>query len=69
MEAATGCEKANTYNVFAADTEGNMIKNCPILKCKEKSDCCTRNFMAPDCRPFHIKVEHDAEGISSTDGM
>jgi hypothetical protein len=64
-----GCEKCNTYNVFAADSAGNMIKNCPILKCKEKSDCCTRNFLAPDCRPFKINVEHDAEGISSTDGM
>jgi hypothetical protein len=36
----TGIEIGNKYNVYAADNNGEMIKNIVLFKAKEKSDCC-----------------------------
>ena len=65
----TGFEIGNKYNVFAADNNGELIKNIVLFKAKEKSDCCQRQFCHASCRSFKIFVEHDAEGASSTEGM
>jgi hypothetical protein len=62
------CELENKYMVYAADSDGNMIKNLPLLKCREKSGICTRTCIPADCRPFTMNVEHEAKGASSTDG-
>jgi len=37
----------NTYMVYAADNDGNIIKHCPILKAKEKSNCLVRYLLHP----------------------
>lgn len=68
MEVVSGCERENKYTVFAADSDGNMIKNLPLFKCKEKSDCCSRILYPGDCRPFKMNTEHYAKGASSKDG-
>ncbi len=59
----------NKYNVYAADNNGEKLKSIVLFKAKEKSDCCMRQICPPTCRAFDIKVEHDAKGASSTDGM
>ena len=52
----TGIEIGNKYNVYAADNNGEMIKNIVLFKAKEKSDCCARNFLPGGCRPYDLRV-------------
>eukprot|EP00828_Plagiopyla_frontata_P040904 TRINITY_DN5673_c0_g1_i4.p1 TRINITY_DN5673_c0_g1~~TRINITY_DN5673_c0_g1_i4.p1 ORF type:complete len:366 (-),score=59.20 TRINITY_DN5673_c0_g1_i4:42-1139(-) len=68
-EVILGCEIENKYTVFAANSSGEKLKKVPIFKAKEKSGCLERNCLAGNCRPFKVKVEHDAEGPSSNDGQ
>ena len=42
MEAISGCETENKYEVFAADKDGDISKKMTLFKCKEKSDCLMR---------------------------
>lgn len=58
LEALTGCQIENKYKVYAykptSEYEGEIGKE--YFKCKESSDCCKRNFLSPDCRPFEVGV-------------
>ena len=42
LEAFTGCETENKYEVFASDKDGDKQKKMTLFKCKEKSDCLMR---------------------------
>lgn len=55
-EILTGCQQANTYNVYPLSKDGDK-KGAKLFKCKEQSDCCARVCLAPDCRPFTMKVK------------
>jgi len=46
LEAITGCETENKYEVFAADKDGDKKKKLILFKCKEKSGCCERQFLS-----------------------
>lgn len=58
LEALTGCETANTYNVFqlGSDGAGNPANQVPLFKCKEKSSCCARLCMSGADRPFDMYI-------------
>jgi hypothetical protein len=55
LEALTGCEQGNTYNVFPLGKDGDK-KGKKIFKCKEKSSCFAKQCMSGDCRPFQLKI-------------
>jgi hypothetical protein len=54
-EALTGCDQNNTYNVFPLSKDGEK-KGKKIFKAKEKSSFCAKQCMAPDCKPFSLKI-------------
>lgn len=60
LEALTGCETANRYYVYELNNAGGAKKK-KIFKCKEKSGCCARNCLAPDCRPFDMEIKKVAK--------
>ena len=55
MEALTGCETPNRYNVFYIDNSGQ--KNF-LFKCKEESGWFCRNCIPSGNRPFYLKMFH-----------
>lgn len=55
IEAVTGCETENKYYVYERNQHGRKMGK-PILKCKEYSNCCSRNCLPGDCRPFKMRV-------------
>jgi len=65
-EILTGCQQSNTYNVYPLSKDGDK-KGKKLFKCKESSDCCARVCLAPDCRPFTMKVKltDDDEDVDS----
>jgi hypothetical protein len=40
LEAVTGFERQNKYEIYAADNSGQKLKHQRIFKAKEKSECC-----------------------------
>jgi len=54
--------------VWAADKDGDKSKKNEMFKCKEKSNCLARICLNGDCRPFKMKIAHEAKGESNTDG-
>ena len=69
LEAMTGCEMNNTYNVFACDKDGEKKKKLRLFKCKEKSGWCQKQCLNPDARPFTMNVEHESKGGEGNDDM
>ena len=55
MEALTGCETPNRYNVFYIDNDGQKKF---LLKCKEESGWFCRNCVPSSNRPFYLKMFH-----------
>lgn len=53
LEVITGCETKNRYYVYERGNDGQRTGK-PMLRCKESSGCCARNFISGDCRPFHM---------------
>lgn len=68
LEVLTGCETENKYVVYPASETGEKLKHS-MFKAKEKSNCLARVCLNGDCRPFKVKVVHDADGPSSTEGQ
>ncbi|EAR83257.3 scramblase family protein (macronuclear) [Tetrahymena thermophila SB210] len=56
IEALTGCQTPNVYKVYPADVNGIQTSDQTIFKCKELSNCCVRQCIAPSCRPFDMAV-------------
>ncbi|KAL4469075.1 hypothetical protein ABPG72_007754 [Tetrahymena utriculariae] len=56
IQALTGCQTPNIYKVFPADINGIQTSGQTIFKCKELSNCCVRQCIAPSCRPFDMAV-------------
>jgi len=65
-EAITGCEQANSYQVFGINKEGDK-KGKALLECKEKSNCCIRLFCSPACRPFEVTINTVDENFEDLD--
>ncbi|KAM3136666.1 hypothetical protein pb186bvf_011302 [Paramecium bursaria] len=59
IEALTGCQTPNVYNVFAGNEKGHQVGNKPIFQCREKSECLQRIFLLANCRAFEINVKQD----------
>ncbi|EGR28278.1 scramblase family protein, putative [Ichthyophthirius multifiliis] len=59
LEVLLGCDFPNVYKVFAIDSNGVKIGQFPLFKCKEISNCCVRNFLPGDCRPFQMQVSNN----------
>ena len=55
LEAMTGCETENRYHVYGYDP-ATQQKKAQIFKCKEKSDCCSRQCLSGACRPFEMTI-------------
>ena len=55
LERVTGCERSNVYEIFRKDNTGKQLKGRQF-KCKEKSNCCSRNCLSPACRPLALKM-------------
>ena len=53
MEALTGCETPNRYNVFYID---NSNQKKFLFKCKEESGWFCRNCVPSGYRPFYLKM-------------
>ena len=62
-----GCEFENIYYVSACGLNGENMKKVPLFKCKEKSDCFSRNFLSADCRPFKMEVFHHTDDNHGND--
>ena len=54
LEKFTGCEKSNRYHVFGQSPQGFKY----LFKCKEKSECCMRNFCPSNLREFDMDIIH-----------
>ena len=64
MEALTGCETPNRYNVFFIDKERQKIF---LFKCKEDSNWFCRNCVPSNSRSFYLKMQHIVSSNKSTD--
>ena len=64
MEALTGCETPNRYNVFYIDD--NEQKKF-IFKCKEESGWFCRNCVPSSNRPFYLKMYHVKSSSPNSD--
>lgn len=53
-EALTGYENKNKYYVYERSADGSK-KGKKILKCKEKSNACSRNCLSSAQRAFNMK--------------
>ena len=64
MEALTGCETPNRYNVFLIDKERQKKF---LFKCKESSNWFCRNCVPSSNRSFYLKMHHIVSSNKSTD--
>ena len=64
MEALTGCETPNRYNVFFIDKERQKIF---LFKCKEDSNWFCRNCVPSNSRSFYLKMQHIVSSNKSID--
>lgn len=53
-EMISGCETKNKYYLYERSRKGKK-RGKKLVKCKESSGCCARNFVSGDCRPFKMK--------------
>ena len=54
LEAVTGCQEPNYYDVYGKMSDGEKIH---ILKCKEFSSCAMRYFCPVSSREFSMKMQ------------
>ena len=54
LEAVTGCQEPNNYQVYGKLPNGEKIS---ILKCREFSGCLMRCFCPVNCREFSMKIK------------
>ena len=64
VEALTGCETPNRYNVFLIDKD-NQKKF--LFKCKEDSNFFCRNCVLSSYRSFYLKMQHIMSSNKSID--
>ena len=64
MEALTGCETPNRYNVFLIDKERQKKF---LFKCKEESNWFCRNCVFSSNRSFYLKMHHIVSSNKNTD--
>ena len=64
MEALTGCETPNRYNVFFIDKDRQKKF---LFKCKEESNWFCRNCVPSSNRSFYLKMQHIVSSNKSTD--
>ena len=64
MEALTGCETPNRYNVFFIDKDRQKKF---LFKCKEDSNWFCRNCVPSNSRSFYMKMQHFISSNKSTD--
>ena len=64
MEALTGCETPNRYNVFFIDKDRQKKF---LFKCKEDSNWFCRNCVPSNSRSFYMKMQHIISSNKSTD--
>merc|ERR1712159_578268 len=57
LEAISGCEQPNEYNVFRLNVNGKP-KGKKIFKAEEESGCCARLCLSGECRPFQVTINH-----------
>lgn len=57
-EVISGCDFENTYNIYKKIPGKEEKKGQKIWKAKEKSNYCSRNFVAQTCRAFKLKVKN-----------
>lgn len=65
IEVLTGCDTGNVYNIYSLNKEGEKVGK-KILKAKEKSNCCVRQIVSPQCRPFQLKISLDSDQKESS---
>lgn len=61
-EVITGYNTANKYMVFELSDRGESLKK-PIFECKETSDCCERNCVAPECRGISLDIRKVPQNV------
>ena len=64
MEALTGCETPNRYNVFLID---KFRQKKYLFKCKEESNWFCRNCVPSSNRSFYLKMHHIINSNKNTD--
>ena len=64
MEALTGCETPNRYNVFLID---KFRQKKYLFKCKEESNWFCRNCVPSSNRSFYLKMHHIISSNKNTD--
>ena len=64
MEALTGCETPNRYNVFLIDQDRQKKF---LFKCKEESNWFCRNCVPSSNRSFYLKMQHIISSNKDTD--
>ena len=63
IEVFTGCEMENKYKIYKKHKDKTKKIGKILYKAKEKSGCCSRNCLIPQCRPMQVKIKN----ISSLD--
>jgi len=69
MENLTGCERGNTYKIFACDENGDKKKKLTLFKAKEKSSYYAKNCCTSDARPFIFNIYHENNDGQGNDGQ
>ena len=64
LEAVTGCQEPNSYNVYGRLTNGEKMH---IFKCREFSSCGMRYFCPVNCRQFTMKIKLVFEEVKNTE--
>ena len=54
LEAVTGCQEPNNYNIYGKLPNGEIIS---IFKCREYSGCLMRCFCPVNCREFSMRIK------------
>ena len=58
LEAVTGCQEPNSYQIYGKLSNGEKIH---IFNCREFSSCGMRYFCPVNCREFYMKIKIPSE--------
>ena len=64
LEAVTGCQEPNNYNIYGRLSNGEKIY---MFKCREFSSCGMRYFCPVNCRQFTMKIKLAFEENKNTE--